>query len=163
MTQKDNYKLSEVLIHSFVMIDGDLELVLREISGASSPDQTLSNCAFKMIHRPSGAEAGTLNLRVGYTQNVTQYRGNIGYIVFEAYRGQHYSSRSCSLLVPLLKKIQFSPIWFTCNIDNIPSRKSIERVGALYVDTTVVPDYYKFIQFYPSEARKKLRFRWDVR
>jgi predicted acetyltransferase len=152
MQKSEQKPLNEQLVRSFKMIDGDLELMLKEIGKTSS----------RMVHQPSGVEVGGLNFRVGYTENVIQYRGNIGFTVFEKFRGHNYSARSCQLLLPLLKHLQFSPIWITCNVDNLPSRKSIEKLGATYVDTLSIPDSYEFVRFYPPEARKKLRFRWDV-
>ena len=55
----------------------------------------------------------------------------------------------------MLKKLGLSPIWITCNIDNIPARKNIERIGAVYIETLEIPEGYEFSDFYPPESRKK--------
>lgn len=43
------------------------------------------------------------------------YRGYNGFTVFEPSNGYHYSSRSCCLLLLMLKALEFSPLWITCN------------------------------------------------
>jgi predicted acetyltransferase len=142
------------------MIDGDLELVLVERKPVSDPDSGIPGYSFLMRNPASGAEMGRIKLRAGYTENIRLYRGNIGFTVFEAFRGHRYSARSCGLLAPLIKSLDLDPIWLTCNVDNPGSRKIIESIGAEYVDTTVIPDGSALIRYYPEGARRKLRFIW---
>ena len=144
------------------MVNAELELVLLSIVQTSCPDEALKTLKFSMINHLSGQIMGDLNLRVGYTDNIKFYRGNIGYAVSENYRGNNYSARACQLLVPMLKKMNFSPIWITCNTDNLASRRNIEKLGAVYMETIIVPEDYTHISYYRPEARAKFRFRWDI-
>jgi predicted acetyltransferase len=143
------------------MVDGDLELVLLEQKPVSDPDSAIPGYSFLMRSPASGAEMGRINLRAGYTENIRLYRGNIGFTVFEAYRGHRYAARSCVLLVPLIKSLDLDPIWLTCNVDNPGSKKIIESIGAGYLDTTVIPDDSPYVRYYPEGARRKLRFIWS--
>ena len=46
---------------------------------------------------------GECALRVGHNQN-TYYGGNIGYGIYEPYRGHHYAGKACLLLLDLAKR-----------------------------------------------------------
>ena len=91
----DTIPNDEILVRSFQMIDENLKLILTEIGPTNPPDEILEVLKFDMVDRSSKTRMGGINLRLGYTDNVVQYRGNIGFTVFETYRGHSYSARSC--------------------------------------------------------------------
>jgi tagatose 1,6-diphosphate aldolase len=103
--------------------------------------------------------AGGIGLRIGNTRDIELYLGHIGYNVQPFARGNHYAERACRLLKPLALSHGVRPIWITCNPDNIPSRRTCERLGCVLVETLPLP---------PEHAlrlrgdREKLRFRWDI-
>ena len=84
------------------LIDNELQLILSEKGMTSAPDSNISVYKFRMININSSQEMGGINLRAGYTENIEQYRGNIGFTVFEPYRGHRFAGRSCLLLKPFL-------------------------------------------------------------
>ena len=129
---------------------------------ASDPDTTVPVYKFKMVHTRLDVEMGEINLRAGYTENIELYRGNIGFTVYEGFRGDHLSGRSCLLLKPFIQSLELATIWLTCNLDNVASKKNLEHIGARYVDTTRVPDDSPYAAHYPAHARLKLRYRWDI-
>jgi len=88
-----------------------------------------------------------------------QYIGHIGYAVQEAFRGRHFAERAVRLVLPLAAEHGINPIWITCGPDNAASRRTIERLGAAYVETVDVPDDYPLN---PGMIRKKCRFRLDL-
>jgi predicted acetyltransferase len=144
------------------MIDGDLKLHFLGKTITTPPDTILPVYKFMMVNSLSGAEMGGITLREGYTDNVILYRGNIGFTVNENFRGNHYAARSCILLLPLIRMIGLNPVWLTCNVDNIASKKSIERIGATYVDTVTIPKDSPYYQYYPEGSKTKLRYRWEI-
>jgi len=156
------YKRRETVPHAFGS-DRDLELVLNEKTMATEPDATVPVYKFKMIHAHSGREMGEINLRAGYTENIELYRGNIGFSVYEGFRGNHLSGRSCLLLRPFIQSLGLEAVWLTCDLNNIASRRNLEYAGAQYIDTRRVPDDSPYASFYPVHARVKLRYRWEVR
>ncbi len=103
--------------------DGNLRLVLKEKGLASEPDTIVPVYKFKMIHAHSGREMGEINLRAGYTENIELYRGNIGFSVYEGFRGNHLSGRSCLLLRPFIQSLGLEAVWLTCNADQCRIRK----------------------------------------
>jgi RimJ/RimL family protein N-acetyltransferase len=103
--------------------------------------------------------AGGIGLRIGHTPDIELYLGHIGYNVQPFARGNHYAERACRLLRPLALAHQMGPIWITCNPDNIPSRRTCERLGCKLVETLPLPADHALRQ---RGDREKLRFRWDV-
>ncbi len=82
-------------------------------------------------------------MRVGYNDN-TKYGGNIGYEVYEPFRGgKHYAGgEACKLLFRLAKKHQMKEIIITCSPENIASRKTCEYCGAELVGIIDVPEWH---------------------
>lgn len=145
------------------LIDDELELVFSERKRVTAPDNNLFAYHFKMKNKKSGDEMGEINIKAGYNENIINYRGNIGFTVYKNYRGHHYSGRSCILLIPVIKFLKLNPIWITCNIDNHASRKNIEKIGAVYIETTTISETSPYFQYYPVGARKKLKFKWEIK
>lgn len=126
-----------VALRGVKLRDGDLELRLTDFKmhvyhGAPT-------YFFNMVHTPSGAEAGTINLRVASTAHVERYAGHIGYGVHPQYRGHHYAARSVVMLTPLARRLGLDPLWITCDPENRASRRSLELAGAQFVEIVDVP------------------------
>jgi len=67
--------------------------------------------------------------------------------------------KSCFLIKDLLIKHNINPVWITCNPDNIASIKTIEKIGAAYVETIDVPEENEIYQ--QGEFRKN-RYKWSL-
>ena len=111
---------------------------------------------FNMFVPGSEREVGHVSLRVGDDPELVRYAGHVGYVVDEAHRGHHYAERSCRLILPLAKHHGLNPLWITCNPDNLPSRRTCERLGALYVETVEIPPHRVE---YAGGERFKLRYK----
>ena len=85
-----------------------------------------------------GVRIGNCDLRIGHN-NELYYAGNIGYHIDPAYRGHHYAYEACVLMLDEAVKNQMDYILITCSPGNVASRKTIERLGAQYLETTDVP------------------------
>ena len=90
------------------------------------------------ICSPKGEEMGVCDLRVGYSENL-YYAGNIGYTVYEGFRGRHYAAKACLLLFALARRHGMKEVIITCNPDNIASAKTCERVGGELIETAELP------------------------
>ena len=85
-----------------------------------------------------GNKVGVCNLRVGDNDKL-YYVGHIGYRVHEPYRGRHYAEKACRLLFQLAKRHGMPCLIITCNPDNIPSRRTCERLGGELIEIAELP------------------------
>jgi predicted acetyltransferase len=93
----------------------------------------------RMVHRHTREELGRIRLRIGSTPHIERYAGHIGYTVHPQHRGHHYAARSLLLLLPFARELKLDPLWITCDPENIASRRTLERVGAEFVEIVDVP------------------------
>lgn len=135
--------------------DGDLRLVLAEHMPAATSPWGIPAYSFRMQAR-AGDYIGRIRLRVGWSEEVIRYAGQVGYFVEPAHRGHRYAERACRLLLPLAQRHGMSSLWITCQPDNMASRRTLERLGAECVGVFDVPPGY------PLDAgaeRRKMCFR----
>lgn len=154
-----NSKL-KMFLNGFRQVDGNLSLEFHRRDKTTAPDNKIFSYKFKIIDTDTGQEAGNINLKAGYSKNIVNYRGNIGFTIYENFRGNHFASKACRLLIPLFKILDMPKIWVTCNVNNHASQKSIAAFGATYIDTRTIPKESPLISYYAEEARTKLRFLW---
>ena len=106
-------------------------------------------------HFPPGM-AGSVSLRIGQTDDIQRHLGHIGYGVYAPARGRHLAERATRLLFPLARAHGLSELWITANPDNIPSRRTCERLGATLIDVVDLPLNHPL---YQRGDRKKCRYR----
>ncbi|WP_426348601.1 GNAT family N-acetyltransferase [Alloiococcus sp. CFN-8] len=109
---------------------------------------------FKIVRRKDEVEVGVCDLRIGYNKNI-EYGGNIGYVIYETFRGNHYASKACKLLLSLAKKHWMEEVIITCNPDNIASRKTCEHSGAKFIGIMDVPKNH---ELYKIGEKKKCKY-----
>jgi tagatose 1,6-diphosphate aldolase len=119
------------------LCDGDLRLEFSKF--AQHPYHKAPTYYLRMTSIASGAEVGTINLRVGSTAHIERYAGHIGYGVHVEFRGHRYAARSVRLLVPLARRLGLNPPWITCDPENHASRRSLELAGAEFIEIVDIP------------------------
>jgi len=104
------------------------------------------------------ADVGHINFRVGETDFVRIHAGHIGYEVKPVYRGRGFAEKACRALAPLVAR-HFDDVILTADADNLASIRTIEKLGAAFIDETIVPPN----AFGPcSDSRIKRRYRWNT-
>lgn len=103
------------------------------------------------------ADAGHINFRVGDTEHVGLYAGHIGYEVKKVHRGHRDALKACRAVAPFVRSVYPSVI-ITSDPDNAPSLRTIELLGATFVDEVQVPPTDPH---YLRGSRLKRRYRWD--
>jgi len=104
-----------------------------------------------------GADVGHINFRVGDTEHVRLCAGHIGFEILEAFRGHGYALQACRAIGPFVSSI-CDAVTITCDPDNQPSRRTIERLGACFVDEVPVPPQDPH---YRRGSRCKRRYKWQ--
>lgn len=110
-------------------------------------------------HTGQPTVAGGIGLRIGTSNDIELYTGNVGYHVYPPYRGRRFAERSCKLLVPLARRHGMKTLWITCNPENAASRRTLERLGGVYVNTIPVPADHAF---HARGETQKSRYRFDL-
>ncbi len=136
------------------LIDGELSLIVSETKLGDPSRDWLPSYSFDMI--VDGQRVGGINVRIGNTHGIVMYGGHIGYNVDEEHRGHHYAERACRLVFPLMRTHGLDVIWITVNPDNIPSRRTCERLGAEMVEIVQLPEDNGM---YREGEREKCRYR----
>ena len=111
------------------------------------------------IPEPDVPIAGSISLRIGHSVNLDRYLGHVGYHVLPPARGHHYSERATRLLLPIARAHGHRVLWITCNPENLASRRTCERLGAVYVDEVDVPSDNGL---YTQGDRRKCRYRLEL-
>src|SRR5262245_41043122 len=147
-------------LDSGVLIDRELSLVLVDKVPADPVKQWVPWYAFEMrVESEPVTRAGHVNFRPGNTPALQLINGHFGYSVERRFRGHHYAERSVRLLFPLARQHGFESVIITANPENLASRRTIERLGGVFLEiVAVTPDQ-------PSYARGdrfKCRYRVDL-
>ena len=88
-----------------------------------------------------GQPVGKISIRVGGNFH-TYYNGNIGYEVDGPHRGHGYARAACRLVLPVARYHGMTSLYLTCAEGNIASRRTIEHLGAEFLETCPVPREY---------------------
>jgi predicted acetyltransferase len=84
-----------------------------------------------------GEYAGRITLRHWLTEPLLTWGGHIGYSVRPSARRRGHASRALALMLPIAAHLGIERVLVTCDTDNEPSRRTIERNGGVYEDTRV--------------------------
>jgi predicted acetyltransferase len=136
--------------------DGDLELALVQRIPGDPARNYAPVYRFHMLLAGASVILGRIDLRVGDSEHLRYYAGQIGYGVEALHRGHHYAARSVRLLMPLARRHGMAELWITCNPDNFASRRTCELAGAELVEIVDLPPD---TDMYHRGERQKCRYR----
>lgn len=90
---------------------------------------------------------GYCDLRIGMN-DMLYYSGNIGYHVYERYRGNNYAYKACLELFKIAKdKYHMNKLIITCSPDNIASKKTLIKLGGKLLEISEVPsDHWLYLR-----------------
>lgn len=101
-------------------------------------------------------DVGHINFRVGDTEHVQLCAGHIGYEIAAAFRGHGFARQACEALSPFVRSF-YPAVTITCDPDNHASKRTIEQLGARFVDEVSVPPEDRHNE---GGSRTKHRYRW---
>jgi tagatose 1,6-diphosphate aldolase len=103
-----------------------------------------------------GSDAGHINFRVGNTDHIRICAGHIGFEILEPFRGHAYAGQACRAIAPFVRTF-YDAVIITCNPDNHASRRTIEHLGARFLEEAPVPPHYPNFK---RGSRIKRRYEW---
>ena len=147
------------IIESFLpleaMSDGELELRLLSAAPADASKQRAAAYSFGMFLPGRKRKVGGIDLRLSESEDMRHYGGQVGYGVFPDFRGRQLAARALALLLPLARRHGFQELWITCDPDNLASRRSCERAGAVFFELVEIPPGH---EMYERGIREKCRY-----
>jgi len=110
---------------------------------------------FKIINNLD-EEVGHLNFRVGDSEHIRLAAGHIGFEINERHRGNGYAANACLALARWVSEVS-GAVLITTDPDNLPSIKTIERIGGTFLDEVDVP---QGDPHYSRGSIRKRRYQW---
>lgn len=87
----------------------------------------------------AGVAVGVIVLRLGDTEALRRYGGQVGYRVAPDHQRRGHATAALRLLLPIAASHGFSVLWITCRPGNVGSRRVLEKVGARFVEVVETP------------------------
>lgn len=123
--------------------EGELEVYLlrKYATAASLFNDYVESAEFDIVRNSDDVTVGRCDIRISDKENEElYYAGNIGYRVYESYRGHSYAYQACLILFDILKReYNREDIIITCSPDNIPSKITLEKLGGMLIEECEVP------------------------
>jgi tagatose 1,6-diphosphate aldolase len=148
------------LFHAFPHLnDGEVELLIAKLHPADAFAGYVPSYDFIIALSADHTPIGMLSVRIGHNQN-TYYGGNVGYHIDPPYRGHHYAAKACELAKQVGIRHRMDYFIITCNPDNHPSRRTIERAGGQFMECVLLPEDNAM---YQAGEHYKLIYRVDFK
>lgn len=140
------------------IVGANLALVLNRLLSAEEALEQVPAYLYDIV-LTDGTRVGQIDLRLGKTEALIKYGGQLGYGIDPPYRGNHYAATACLLLKTVALELGFTELWITCNPDNHASVRTCERIGAEFIERVPVP---VGSELWRRGDREKLRFFWNL-
>ena len=137
--------------------DAELRLVLRERTPANLDRGWVPMYRFDIV--VAGKRVGGIDFRLGASDFIVRFAGQVGYGVDPQHRGHRYAARAVRAVVPLARAHGLTPMWITCNPENLASRRTCELAGAELVEIVDLPED---CDMYARGDRQKCRYRLGI-
>jgi len=111
-----------------------------------------------IVKRDTDIALGQITLQVTGSAKV-YFGGHIGYRVEEEFRGNNYALKACRLMFKQAKKHGMKQILITCNPDNLPSRRTLEKLGGYLREIVPLPVSH---ELYAKGDREKCIFLFSI-
>jgi tagatose 1,6-diphosphate aldolase len=140
------------------LTDGEIKLVIDELIPEDKFKKYVPAYKFNIVIEQSNVTVGFIDIRIGHSHRL-YYGGNIGYTVFEDFRGNNYALKACKLIKKVAKKHAMECLYITCNPDNIPSRRTCEKLGLPLKEIVDLPEGN---DMYKEGERQKCIYYWEL-
>ena len=138
--------------------DGELKLVLKSCDMPDLDKGYSPRYGFSIIHIEDNKDIGVVYFSVDRSRR--QYlRGHLSFGVSPAYSGHNYAMKACKLIKRVALEHGFKRLFIGCGYENIASRKTIEKLGAVLITIDDVSDSEIFKEL---EEEKILMYVWNI-
>ena len=138
------------------VVSNNMTLRFTEITPGDIEKGFVPGYHFRILYGADRIDVGHVNVRIGDTPHVTLCAGHIGFFIEERYRGNGFAYQGCMALSGFVSRVLGEAI-ITVDPDNIASRRTIEKLGADFLDEVLVPPCDPH---YARGSRIKRRYLW---
>jgi predicted acetyltransferase len=119
--------------------DDEIKLVLKSHDEPDPEKRILPRYGFSIIHIADNEDIGVVYFSVDNSRR--QYlRGHLSYGVSPAYSGHNYAMKACRLIKSVALAHGFNRLFIGSEKNNIASKKTIEKLGAVPITRNDVID-----------------------
>ncbi len=93
-----------------------------------------------LLAEMEGTIVGRTSIRHRLTERLLLIGGHIGYAVLPDYRGRGYATEILRQSLVIARSYDIDPVLVTCDEDNIPSARTIERCGGTLENVVENPE-----------------------
>ncbi|MDE6660590.1 MAG: GNAT family N-acetyltransferase [Anaeroplasmataceae bacterium] len=138
-----------IFLEDYDSISGEtLELEIIEKNPGN--DKEIPFYWYNILLKETKEVIGQISLRIGKNYH-SYYNGNIGYFIDEKYRGHNYAFTAAQMLFSLSLAHKQDELILTCDEDNLPSYKTIKKLGGILLETIQPPkDYFGYYEGIPK-------------
>jgi|SRR5690554_1089785 len=136
----------------------EIDLVIDEKAPANEKKGYVPAYKYNITLHKSKEVIGKIDIRIGYNEGI-YYGGNIGYTIYEPFRGHNYAYKACKIIKQVAMAHNMSKLYITCNPENIPSRKICEKLGLTLIKIIDLP---KDNALYKDGERKICIYEWEL-
>ena len=138
--------------------DGEILLELTKTCEADPSKGYVPARYYRICRKSDTALVGECSLRLDHNEN-TFYGGNIGYEIYEPYRGRHYAGKACTLLFDTARREGMEYLIITCDPGNTASQRTCEYAGAILVQMVELPAHH---EMYRTGRRISCQYRIEL-
>jgi len=113
---------------------------------------------YDIVLNSTGGIVGYCDLRKIHDEN-HYYFGNVGYRIYQPYRGHNYAYKACLLLFKAAKEQGMDYLIITCSPDNLASKRICEKLPGYFIEQVDVPPWH---QLYRQGEKVKNIYRYDL-
>lgn len=99
-----------------------------------------SDYVYDVYLKDSGEKIGRCDYRTLDSEE-NYYAGNIGYLIYQQYRGNGYAYKAALLMCKFASQ-KHDRLWITCSPENSASYRIIERLGGILTEVVDVPKHH---------------------
>lgn len=134
-----------------------MELMLLDVSDEFDFDD-VPGYVFDIVVDEMERTVGRIEYRFEEGRELLYY-GHVGYVIYLPYRGHGFAEKACRQLAIIIKSYhpEIISMMITCNPDNLPSKATIENLGAVYLQRVQIDEDH---ELYDQGEYEKEVYEW---
>ncbi|MCL2572879.1 MAG: GNAT family N-acetyltransferase [Defluviitaleaceae bacterium] len=136
----------------------EIKLTIKTQDQPDPNNGILPRYGFAIIRISDNKEVGIIYFAAD-TTNRQYTRGHLSYGISPEYQGNNYAAKACQIIKPVPLAHGFTRLFIGSKYDNIPSIKTIEKLGAIPITKDDVPQAAILQQL---QEEKTYMYVWDI-